>query len=472
MDYTIIMISAGMDKPKKDFNPLNEKNLYLNYGLLGLGTQLSDIGYKVKVFQGDYKRVKDIFHEINLCNIEIHNLKYPIFISIPSFFALSWAKKIIDSIKLININAKVIVGGRWVVDNNIEWLKTKIKNVDLFVKGYGEKYIEKCLDENKWVNIDEKLDQQGINVFSKFDYTILFNYKMYHPCIEVSRGCGRGCKFCVENKTNPVATKEPKQIIKEAKDIIKVYGCNTLNFYFQASIFNPTQEWANEFHKIYQENDMNFNWRFETRVDSLNKSVLHILSKAGLKVIDLGLESACEDQLLNMGKTKNVKMYLEKAKDILEEAYKNNIWTKLNILLYPGEISETIDETSKWLNHNKKYIKGVSVNPLILYRNGDFTYDFIKHIETLSKIKIDTNRLEENGYMFIDLSREIDSELSKKLSLSISRDFMNIKDYYDLKSICYYPRDAKFKDLVKILEKSKYSNEELPFNLVEDGAEC
>ena len=467
MDDTIVMISAGMKRPKKDFNPLNELNLYLNYGLLGLGTQLSGKGYKVKVFQGDYKSIDQILDEIESCNIDLIKLRYPIFVSIPSFFALTWANEFIDKLKIINKDVKVVAGGRWVIDNNFDWIKSKISNVDLFVKGYGENYIEKCLDEHEWINIDGMFNKQTLNAFGSFNYTILYNYKFYQPCIEVSRGCGMGCKFCVESRIKPIPNKEPIKIIEEAQDIIKLYGCNTLNFYFQASIFNPTIDWAAEFHKIYKQNSMNFNWRFETRVDSLNKNVLNILAKCGLKVIDLGLESASPNQLLKMGKTNDTKKYLERAEEILQEAHKNDIWIKLNILLYYGETWDTINETLEWLNNNKKYIKGISVNPLIIYRNGDYTFDYIKEIEIQSGTTLDVNALDEQGYMFIDLSKEITYEQSKKISLSISRLFMDLNDYYDLKSVCYYKRDTKFEDFKKVYERGNYSIEMLPFNLEE-----
>ncbi len=461
MDNTIIMVASGMKRPKKDFNRFNELNRYLNYGLLGLGTQLYNKGYKVKIFQGDYKKISEVIDEIESNNIQIKKLNYPICVSIPSFFSIDWANEFIQNIHEINNDAKIVLGGRWVIDNNIEWLKLKMPSVNSFVCGYGEHTIEQYISGE----FKESIAEEKTRTFTDFNYTLLHNFKEYQPCVEISRGCGRGCEFCLEGKIKSIPSKKANQVIKEAVNTIKIYNTDTLNFYFQASIFNPSIKWSQEFLGLYRKNKLKFNWRFETRVDSLNPRVLPILANSGLKVIDLGLESASSIQLQNMGKTSNVEQYLNKAEILIREAYENNIWIKINIILYPGETNKTLKETSDWLNKNKEYIKGVSVNPLILYRNGDFTESYVSQIEKIINRKIDVNELERDGFMFINLSDVIDIEYSQKLSLDISRAHMNINDYFDLKSISYYPRSIKFEDLLEIVNSEASDLNNLPFNI-------
>lgn len=50
----IIAISAGLVEPKKGWNALSYKNLYLNYGLLGLCTMLKEDGNEIVMYQSDY----------------------------------------------------------------------------------------------------------------------------------------------------------------------------------------------------------------------------------------------------------------------------------------------------------------------------------------------------------------------------------------------------------------------------------
>lgn len=464
MKEHILMISSGMKKPKKDFNLMNKFNLYLNYGLLGLATNLYNKGYtNVKVIQGDYDEVDVSIQKINELGIDISKLKYPVFISIPSFISLSWAIGLVEKLKIINKDIKIVAGGRWVVDNNIEWLKGKVEDVDFFATGYGEEYIEDCLYPDRWDDIEKKQYDNVKEVFNEFNYNLLHDYNKYQPCVEISRGCGNGCEFCLENKQSPLTPKDPIRVIKEAIKTCDFYGDNELNFYFQASIFNPTLEWSKKFYEIYHEYKAEFKWRFETRVDTLNEESIKILSKAGLKVIDLGIESASEIQLKRMKKTKNPKKYLQKAENLIRNAHKYGIWIKLNILLFPGENNLTLNQTLNWMEKNRVYFKGISVNPLIIYRNGKYTEEFVKYIKKYTTKNIDISMLETSGYMFIDLSEEIDLNYSQELSLNISRRFMDIDDYMDLKSISYFSRETNYEELRKYILSNKKILNNLPF---------
>lgn len=439
-EKTILMIASGMKSKKKEFMNADTENIYLNYGLLGLATLLYDKGYKgVRMFQGDFKSVRELLQEISDEGIDIMSLSYPIFISVPSFFALSWAKEFIVEIKKKKHDIQIIVGGRWTVDNNLEWIKNKLPLVDYVSRGCPDEYIEELLDANNW----KKYEKPGVanKVFAKLNYKLLYEYKKYQPSIEICRGCGNGCAFCLEGKYKLTKVKSPLEVIEEAKEVSKIYEDDELNFYFQASIFNPSLQWAKEFKMKYDEFQMKFKWRFETRVDRIETDVIDILAQAGLKVIDLGLESASARQLELMKKTNNASRYLQKAQELLEKADKCNVWCKLNILLYAGETEETINETLEWLKHNK--YKGLSVNPFILYLNGEETKEFVDEIKKITKMKVDIDKLYEKGYLFIDLSNEITSKIAEETSKQIANNYMQRQDYLDLKRVCYIKREIK-----------------------------
>lgn len=435
------MIASGMKKSKKPFIKNSVENIYLNYGLLGLGSILYDKGYtKVKMFQGDSKTIQEMFDEIASTEVDIKKIKYPVFISVPSFFAISWAIEFINEIKSKSPNIKIILGGRWVLDQNLDWCKEIFTNVNFFSLGCSDEIIDMLLEPNNWSRYQSV--QISKKPFSRFYFNILNNFKEYQPVIEICRGCGRGCEFCLEKHYPVSIIKSAEEVILEAKSISEIYGTDDLNFYFQASIFNPSVTWSKEFLDLYKKYNMKFHWRFETRVDTISLESLEILVEAGLKVIDLGLESASVHQIERMGKSKNPKKYLARADKLLHKMYELGIWSKVNLLLYVGETNKTINETIVWLEERRKYIKGVSVNPIIVYLNGNQTQDFIKYIDEETLIEVNRENLDKFGYTFISLSKEINIVKSQEITNMLVKKFMTNEDYLMLKNVCYTRRSA------------------------------
>ena len=416
--------------------------MYLNYGLLGLATILYDKGYEnVQMFQGDYKPPASVLEEILKCGIDVKDIRFPVFVSVPSFFSVEWAQDFIQQLKELNSGILVVLGGRWVVDRNIEWIQQYIPEVDFVCRGCPDEIIDQLIYSENWERYSTMMSVK--NVFSHFNYPLLNNFMEYQPQVEISRGCPMQCEFCLEKNYDVSFVKSPQDVMLEIEEVMGYYKTSDLNFYFEAAMFNPTIEWATEFYNLYKEKNMGFHWRFESRVDTLDFEVMKILSKAGLKVIDLGLESASVIQLQRMNKSANPKEYLERASQLIKVLHSVGIWAKLNILLYLGETKETINETIHWLDIHKKYIKGVSVNPFILYLDGDNTEQFLRHIENETKITPDIFLLSKQGYMYVDLSPEISVEDAKKYSNYIADRYMSKEDFLDLKKICYMKRSDR-----------------------------
>lgn len=105
----ILFVSAGMMRPKKRDHVLSRRQQYLNYGALSLATVLSSKGYSVKLIHGEHDS-PDVFVERLIAENQI-STTYPLLLSIPSFFALSWAQEFTRLIKLHNSAIEVVVGG-------------------------------------------------------------------------------------------------------------------------------------------------------------------------------------------------------------------------------------------------------------------------------------------------------------------------------------------------------------------------
>ena len=135
----ILFVSAGMLKTKK-ISPINSMNFYLNYGLLSLASVIYRKGYNPKVYHGCFEHPIEFIERKNL--IAKFDNKYPVFLSLPSFYAVGWAKVFLTYLRHKLPEAKIVVGGRWVTDGNRDWVVEKLGNVNLVVYGTAEDKIE------------------------------------------------------------------------------------------------------------------------------------------------------------------------------------------------------------------------------------------------------------------------------------------------------------------------------------------
>ena len=186
MHRKIVAIACGLDNPKKDFSIISRRNHYLNYGLLGLCTKLKNCGYDIKQFQGEFLKPMELINIINDTEYCLDKIDTPILISIVSFMSLDWCNELTRIIKC-QYGLKCILGGKYVIDNNVQWLKDKLPYVDAFVEGAGENKIENILKDLQCNPTEEEN-----NCYGYLDYSLVHNYKHYDPDIELARGCGTG----------------------------------------------------------------------------------------------------------------------------------------------------------------------------------------------------------------------------------------------------------------------------------------
>lgn len=440
----IFCISAGQLDSKKKNSAFSRKHRYLNYGFLKLASILGEHNYNPVVIHGLFENPTYILDICKLLNIDYNN--NPILLSIPSFFALEWAKEFSSQVKAIFPTKKIVVGGRWVVGNNKEWLKLYL-NVDLVISGLiGIEILDivnTITQENKTTNSSNR------SVSSKINYTYLYERHLFQPSIEVSNGCGMGCSFCEEKDIKLSKLKPASIITEEMEALVMDDGLTEISPYLESSMFVATEKWANELWEKRNEKGLISKWRVESRVDKLKAKNIPALAKAGLKVLDLGLESASYIQLERMKKTNDPSGYLAAASELIQAASDNGIWVKANILLYAGETSRSIEETVSWVSKIKKHLKGVSVGPVIIYGMNGESSSFIQEVSEYGASPIDSGI---KGITHLNLSDEIDFQKSLELSKEISREFMSARDFFDLKSFSYFSRDYEYSDFLNDIE--------------------
>lgn len=441
--YDVYCISAGQLDIKKDATIINKRNMYLNYGLLTITSIIHKNNLNPIQLHGHFTK-PEYFLE-NCINLGISNTKYPVFISMPSFYALTWVKEFTKLLKDVVGIERIVLGGRWVIDGESELLSYHLPHVDHIVDGLGENKIKNLLNRNE--NCDNILGYTPLN------YNLLYNRHLYQPSIEVSRGCGKKCSFCQERNEKLQPLKHPEDLMSEINNTIIHDDLLKMTPYFEASMFKPNDKWLESLIEQRETNKQYFKWRAESRVDSLPPKLIPLLAKSGLKVLDLGLESASHQQIVNMGKSTKPEKYLHKASELLNTAAEFGINVKINIMLYAGETIETIDETYHWLERHRQFIKGLSVGPVIAFGWEHKKRDFIKSLINLGATTNEKDSI--TGITNINLSTQIDRNKALELSKEISRDFMTDKDYFYLKSFSYFPRNYTFDDFSSDIKKEK-----------------
>jgi hypothetical protein len=432
----IFCISAGQLVTKKVDHAIHRKNRYLNYGLLSLATILKNNGFQAIQIQGGFDTPNDTFETSVAEGLMASD--HPILISIPSFYAISWVNSFIYLIKAALPQKKVIIGGRWVIDGEASLMKELVPLADIIFPGTAENHILKLITNNPLKSPIES-SQENLNI--QLDYTILHQRHLYQPSIEVSRGCGMGCNFCQEKDERLTNLKPPELIVSESHKTMMFDNLIPMNLYFEASLFASKDEWIDQLIRHRYHSGQNFKWRTEARVDSLKVSHLKKLKLAGLEVIDLGLESADFNQLKNMNKTKRPEKYLLQASKIIEEAHRNNIKVKVNVLLFAGETDESITSTMDWLDKHKDAITGVSVGPVIVF---GWSNKIKPYINELSHLGASVSHQPITGITHLDLSSTIDYKSSIDISKIIGQRYTTSEDYFYLKSFSYFSRDYTF----------------------------
>jgi hypothetical protein len=184
----------------------------------------------------------------------------------------------------------------------------------------------------------------------------------------------------------------------------------------------------------------------------MRPSLVPTLASAGMRIVDLGLESASVIQLNRMRKAPDPHKYLDQAKNLIRTLSENNIWVKINILLYSGETEETIAETIAWLDGLRNCIKGVSVSPVVVYGFGEIAEATLKeHEGNGASISKECNSIDQ-GVIELNLSPSITRAKAVELSKEISRRYMTDIDYFDLKSFSYFRRDFGWSEFIRSIE--------------------
>jgi len=306
-------------------------------------------------------------HEIKINNLNDEGLNISLDTEVVMIGGLSVVfnqiKHIVNQVRLLLPNAKVIVGGGLV--SSMPELMHKELGADLSVVGEGE-YLD--VDATGIVKMDtitnlDNLpfpDYDGINIKGYLDRQRCGDEYYLYPVdkprampIITSRSCPYDCSFCFHPLGRSYRKRSLDNVFTEIEWLIEKYQINILTVLDELIANFPERlELFCQRIKKY-----NIKWLSQIRVDSITNDTVKMMHDSGCFVVSIGIEHINQKVLDGYNK----KITVEQIENALEILYTNKVGIQGNILLGgPDETPETVQEVIAWQNKNYKYMINTS----------------------------------------------------------------------------------------------------------------
>jgi anaerobic magnesium-protoporphyrin IX monomethyl ester cyclase len=364
------------------------KVLLISTGLVGLGQSMPDLGLG---YIATYLRNKG--HDVHFLDFSCDKYKYDIFdnylkkhnfmlVGIKVFSSgLEFCNKIINQIKHINNNTRVIVGGPH-PSCDPEHSLTYFSKADFACIGEGERCMAmlasnienknycfqkipglayRCDSISNGIIKNDRLyemdlDKLGIPAwdlmppkkYSRYRGLYLFPRKDVVAPISVSRGCPYNCAFCtghtITGRKNRFRSVD--LVLDEIEILMKKYGVQEIHII--DDWFTANKNYVMDFCAKIRERKLTFQWAcpYGIRVDSITEELIKSMSNAGCYMVALGIESANQRILNLMRKKLDVSIVRDKI-DIIKKC-SDIIINGFFMIGYPTETEDEINHTIKF----------------------------------------------------------------------------------------------------------------------------
>lgn len=239
----------------------------------------------------------------------------------------------------------------------------KFKHLDIVIRNEPEIAIEEIMSGKDFRNIkgisykidgncfrnEERSFLLDLNTLP-FPARHLLNNKLYKRpdtdkpigVILTGKGCRSECIFCPTKlfSGNVARMRSPENILEEIDICVNKFGIK--DFLFQSDNFSQDKDWAIELCRLIAGKGLKVNWGCTSRVNMIDREILHWLKKAGCWVISLGIESGNRELLLKSRKG----ISLEQARGAVKLCKEADIKTFLYFMIgLPWETKATVRET-------------------------------------------------------------------------------------------------------------------------------
>ena len=419
---------------------------YISNGTMILGTLLLNAGFDVNILR--FAEIED--NNKNYANF-INNITSKIIASNPkciSFYTL-WPfyhviLRIAKEVRKRNKDIIIILGGpqssataQQTMENFdcidyictgegentvIPFFSSLLKNNKSFIENIPGLYYRKnneilhnnteipLCDLNKLPHWDDRL----LSAWNPLDEKDIRSSEYFMP-IDAGRGCPFSCTFCSTSKfwRRTYRLKSAERIVEDIEYMQKKYGINS--FFFTHDAFTVNKKLVSSVCDLIIEKKLKISWRCTTRIDCLNEDLLAKMVKAGLKFIEVGIETGSQ----RMQKIINKNLDLQYAKEMIKITQKYNICTVLFFIYgFPEETENDINDTLNFIFDCLDI--GVNRANLNFLRFSPATRQTIEYYDQLI-LDPDSNKL---SHGFFGYEEEIEMIANNKY---LSTSFYNLK---------------------------------------------
>lgn len=329
--------------------------------------------------------IKQYKYSVKILDYQVHNVDLKkemkqqpkligITVTTPTLYS---SLKLAKEIKEIDKNQIIVLGGAHPTFSPREVLT---ENVDIVIKGEGEKIFLNLLREPNLQNIKGIVYKKEGNIIENLPETPIYNLdELPFPARELlpmegyrnqpdfmirspahvminSRGCPYRCIFCGARLVSGFNYRfnSPKKVLEEIEILINKYNAKQIIFW--DDIFTLNRRRTIEICDEIIKRKLNIVWYCSTRVNVVDKELLEKMYKAGCRIISYGIETGSQ-RLLNVLKKDII---IQQVKDAIKWTNEAKMEPRGTFMIgIPTETKEDSLETikfSKQLNiHRAKF---------------------------------------------------------------------------------------------------------------------
>lgn len=466
----VLLISPELSYPVDPMSgrsaEVRELEKVANLGLLSVATYLDSMGIDVKLLD-----LVGVAGHLEILENEIVNERPRVVgFSCISCFSYATIAEYSRMIKSIDDGIFLLGGGQHLSAIPYTAL-LEIPELDCVIKGEGEllaySVVSQVLRGEKPLDVPQTVCRQGdqlidnrhrvvapinLNELPLIRYDLLPGFQDYGPEIEFSRGCPWSCNFCTDPYmfNNRVRYKSAVRFIEELSAINDRYSSppGQLKMFFTCSTFGIRPSEIENLITELRSSNIRVSWRTETRVDSPTVNYIDQLAEVGMRVLDIGLESASPTMLEIMNKTKTSKTkYLDLADTFIKRVGSSpDVSLKINVVFHAGESPVTLAETVTYLLARRQYIDCVSAGPVMMYPGTELGLNFTQYAERFGTSLVEGEFWDRIHAYEVNPSYELSFAHLNEIALALSKMLTTEYGYYLVKSHGQLPLSLNYQD--------------------------